>query len=136
VAGNVKQCSILLVNDDGGCSQRAALEGSGFRVTEIREWPDDHAAILDHHVVIVRIRSLRHAPMIAARLRAKPRFGRRVLIALVPQAASLDERTAALTSGFDDVLNDSCDARHLISRILKRLRMVPEYHCLLPRRVA
>jgi hypothetical protein len=136
VVVNVKQCSILLVNDDGGCFQRATLEASGFLVTETRDWPDDDAAILDHHVVIVRIRSIRNAPMIAARLRAKPRFGRRVLLGLIPPDTPLHERTAALTSGFDEVLNDSCDARQLIARILKRLRMVPEYHCLLPRRVA
>ena len=86
--------------------------------------------------MIVRIRSIRNAPMIAARLRAKPRFGRRVLIGLVPTSIPLHERTAALTSGFDEMLNNTCDSRQLIARILKRLRMVPEYHCLLPRRVA
>jgi hypothetical protein len=133
---NSKQCSVLLVNDGSGCSQRAALESSGFLVTETGEWPEDETAILSHHIVIIRIRSIRNAPMIAARLRAKPRFGRRVVIGLIPQSTPLRERTAALTSGFDDVLNDSCDSRQLIARILKRLRMVPEYHCLLPRRVA
>lgn len=136
MAQNTKQCSILLVTDDDSCTHRPVLESSGFLVTETREWPEHESAILDHHVVIVRIRSIRNAPMIAARLRAKPRFGRRVLIGLVPTSIPLHERTAALTSGFDEMLNNSCDSRQLIARILKRLRMVPEYHCLLPRRVA
>ena len=133
---NAKRCSILLVTGERSCSQRPALESSGFLVAETQDWPEDEQAVLSHHVVIVRIRSMRNAPMLGARLRAKPRFGRRVLIALVPPAAALHERTSALTSGFDEVLDDSCDARQLIARILKRLRMVPEYHCLLPRRVA
>lgn len=132
----MNQCSILLLTDDGSCPQRATLENSGFLVTEIRDWPEDERAILTHHVVIVRIRSIRNAPMIAARLRAKPRFGRRVLIGLIPVSASLQERSAAITSGFDEVLDDTCDPRQLIARILKRLRMVPEYHCVLPRKVA
>jgi hypothetical protein len=131
-----KQCSILIVTDDGPCCQRAALESSGFLVTETQHWPEDNNGLLDHQVVIVRIRSMRNAPMVAARLRAKPRFGRRVLIGLIPPTASLHERSAALTSGFDEVLEDSCNGRQLIARILKRLRLVPEYHCLLPRRVA
>ena len=136
VRQHAKQCSILLVTDDGACDQRAALESSGFLVTETRDWPEDDNGLLNHHIVIVRIRSMRNAPMIAARLRAKPRFGRRVVIGLVPSEVSLHERTAALTSGFDEVLADSCDARQLIARILKRLRLVPEYHCLLQGKVA
>ena len=132
----VKQCSILLITDNGLSLQRAVLESSGFLVAELRDWPEDEAVILSHHVVIVQIRSPRNAPMIAARLRAKRRFGRRVLIGLVPEGTSLHERTAALSSGFDEVLNDCCDSRQLIARILKRLRLVPEYHCLIPRKVA
>lgn len=132
----VKRCSVLLVTDDGFCTQRAMLENSGFLVTEVRSWPEDAGELLNHHVLLVRIRSMRNAPMLAARLRAKPRFGRRVLIALVPSSASQQERTEASTSGFDEVLDDTCDARQLIARILKRLRMVPEYHCVLPRKVA
>lgn len=133
---NAKQCSILVVTDNGPCHQRAALENSGFLVSETCDWPEDDNGLLNHHVVIVRVRSIRNAPMIAARLRAKRRFGRRVLIGLVPPDIPLHERAAALTSGFDDVLTDSCDSRQLIARILRRLRMVPEYHCLLPQRVA
>jgi hypothetical protein len=132
----MKQCSVLLVTDNGFCPQRPTLESNGFLVAEMREWPETETAILDHHVVLVQIRSMRNAPMNAARLRAKPRFGRRVLIGLVPQTASPHERMAAQTSGFDEILDDSCDPRQLIARILKRLRMVPEYHCVLPRKVA
>ena len=132
----VKRCSVLLVTDDGFCTQRAVLESSGFLVSEVRSWPEDAGELLNHHVVIVRIRSMRNAPMVAARLRAKPRFGRRVLIGLVPSSVSQKERTEAIASGFDEVLDDTCDARQLIARILRRLRLVPEYHCMLPRKAA
>jgi hypothetical protein len=108
------------------------LESLGFRVTETREWPQDDGALLDHHVVIVQIRTMGEAPMVAARLRARPRFGHRVLIALVPASASLQDRRCARASGFDEALIDTGDGRLLSARILKRLRSRPEHHCLLP----
>jgi len=129
---STKQCSVLFINPgETRIPHRVMLEGNGFRVTEAREWPDDRA-VLDHEVVIVRVRCPGTAPMLAARLRAKPRFGRRVLIALVPSSVSLEERNGARASGFDEVLTDCCDGRQLVTRILRRLRTRPEYACVLP----
>jgi hypothetical protein len=101
-------------------------------VTLARQWPDDDRVLLEHHVVIVRLRDIRDAPMLAARVRAKPRFGRRVLIAFVPDAASAQECQSARSSGFDEVVTKCCDARQLTARILRRLRTRPEYRCILP----
>jgi DNA-binding response OmpR family regulator len=133
VAESAKQCSVLFVNPGAARTpHRVMLEGIGFRVTEARDWPEDDRAVLDYEVVIVRVRSPESAPMLAARLRAKPRFGRRVLIALVPASVSLKDRHSARASGFDEVLTDCCDGRQLVARILRRLRTRPEYHCFLP----
>lgn len=133
MANGTKRCSVLLVNaGDDSLSQRAVLEDVGFRVTLARQWPDDDRQLLEHHVVIVWMREVRNAPMLAARVRAKPRFGRRVLIALVPESASGQDCQSARASGFDDVLTNGCDGRQLTARILRRLRARPEYHCVLP----
>ena len=128
-----KQCSVLLINPvDAPWTHRPMLEALGFRVAERRDWPEDEHAVLDHEIVILRVRNISGAPMLATRLRAKPRFGRRVLIALVAPATSPQDCLAARSSGFDEVLTDCCDARHLTARILRRLRTRPEYRCLLP----
>jgi hypothetical protein len=133
VANGTQRCSVLLINPlDDSFAQRAVLEDVGFRVTLARQWPDDDESLLEHHVVIVRLREVRDAPMIAARVRAKPRFGRRVLIALVPDSASAQDRHSARASGFDQVLTTTCDGRQLAARILRCLRTRPEYHCVLP----
>lgn len=130
---DAKQCSVLLINPTGkSMPQRPTLEGVGFRVHEIREWPEDDTAVLAHEVVIVRVANICGLPMLAARLRAKPRFGRRVLIALVPESVPLEDRVAARACGFDEVLTHCCDGRHLSARVLRRLRRRPEYRCLLP----
>ena len=130
---DAKRCAVLIINPRGAPSPyRTTLETLGFLVKETRDWPDDDRTVLDYHVVIVEVTNIDMAPMIAARVRAKPRFGRRVLVALVPGSASLAERIAARTSGFDDVLVDCCDARQLVARILKQLRARPEFHCILP----
>jgi DNA-binding response OmpR family regulator len=124
---------VLFVNPGGRPSSwPSQLEAMGFRVTEAREWPDDERVVLEHQVVIVRVHAIDGAPMLAARLRAKPRFGRRVLIALVAPATSVVDRLSARTSGFDEVLFDCCAVRLLTARILRRLRNRPEYHCVLP----
>ena len=69
--------------------------------------------------------------MIATRLRAKPRFGRRILLALVPDGVSDRDNRDALMSGFDLTLPDGCSARDIASHILRLLRGFPEYRCLL-----
>jgi len=121
----------LIVN----CSDREALyrtdlERRGFRVTELNEWPADED-VLDAQVVIVVLSRLDAIGMLAARMRAKPRFVRRILIALVPTATPADRRIA-VGAGFDDVVGESVGARVLIARILRVLRIRPEHRCFLP----
>lgn len=127
----MQQCSLLIVN----CSEREspyaeALEQRGFRVTVLREWPSDDA-VRDSQVVVVVLRNLDTIGMLAARMRAKPRFGRRVLIGLAPGVSAAERRTA-IGAGFDDVVAESGGARVLIARILRALRSRPEHRCFLP----
>ena len=129
----MKQCSILIVNSGTETSHRQALERIGFKVSETCEWPDDDM-IPAFEVVIVLLRHMQTAGMLAARMRAKPHFGHRVLIAVVPATASADERRSAVGNGFDDVVGDSRDSRQLIARIFRRLRLRPEHRCFLPDR--
>lgn len=125
------QCSLLIVNG----SQRAspfneALAQRGFRVAEVTEWPADDV-VLEAHVVIVLLPHLETMCMLAARLRAKPRFGRHILIAVAPTIGAADRRTA-IAAGFDDALPETRGVRVLIARILRILRTRPEHRCFLP----
>ena len=70
--------------------------------------------------------------MTAARMRAKPKFGMRVLIGVMDSAPSAAERRHAMISGFDDIVGESRDSRVLIAHILRLLRARPEHRCLLP----
>jgi DNA-binding response OmpR family regulator len=130
----VKQCSVLIVNcDHQEATYRQALESRGFLVVETREWPDD-GVVHGYEVVIVVLRHMETMGMLAARMRAKPRFGHRVLIGVSPATPTNDERRTAIGAGFDDVIAGSDDSRTLIARILQRLRARPEHRCLLPDR--
>jgi hypothetical protein len=129
----VKQCTVLFVNPDRQESAHPrAMRGMGFLADEVAEWPDDNDIVRSYHVVVVHVRETNAAPMLAARLRAKPHFGRRLLIALVSANTSYTDRRAAEASGFDDVLDDCADSRHLATRILRLLRTRPELRCVLP----
>jgi hypothetical protein len=108
------------------------MRAMGFVVQEVADWPIDQAAVRDFHVVVIRMKDIAAAPMLAARLRAKPHFGRRLLIALVPGSTARPDRREAEASGFDDVLDDGCDIRHLTTRILRGLRTRLELRCVLP----
>jgi len=127
-----QQCAVLFVNPGTRTAYPASLRETGFVVQETREWPADDQDMRDYHVVIVRLRALDEAPMVAARLRAKPHFGQRLLIALVPAQTQLVECRSAFAAGFDDVVAEGCDSRQLIARILRGLRARPELRCLLP----
>jgi hypothetical protein len=130
----VKQCAVLVINTGvAETPYRLPLEKVGFRVAETREWPSDEM-IRPFQVVIVFLRDMETVSMLAARLRAKPHFGQRVLLAIAPNSSSTVERRAAIGSGFDDLLTASQDSRVLIARILKRLRARPEHRCFLPER--
>jgi hypothetical protein len=125
------QCSILYVKP---CSHQAtqapALRALGFRVDECEELPPNEA-FASYHAVIVRMAAEGNLPMLATRLRAKPRFGRRVLLALVPEATADRNKREAVLSGFDYTLPDTCGARDLAATVLRLLRPYPEYRCLL-----
>jgi hypothetical protein len=130
----VKQCSVLIVNcDHQETTHRQALESRGFLVVETREWPDD-GVVHAYEVVIVVLRHMESTGMLAARMRAKPRFGHRVLIGISPGTPTSDDRRNAIAAGFDDVIAESGGSRALIARILQRLRARPEHRCLLPDR--
>jgi hypothetical protein len=125
----VSQCSVLLVRDHGD-NQAAGLRALGFSVHQADELPSGEV-VCSYHAVVVEARHDTSLPMLAARLRAKPHFGRRVLIALVGPAISDRARREATLSGFDAALASSCSARDLAATILNRLRPYPEYRCIL-----
>jgi DNA-binding response OmpR family regulator len=128
----VKQCSVLVINISGTETlYRLPLERVGFRVVETGEWPGDEL-IRAFEVVIVLLRDMKNISMMAARLRAKPYFGHRVLIAVAINSSSIDERRTLIGCGFDDVLSESHEARVVIARILRLLRARPEHRCFLP----
>ncbi len=127
----MQQCSLLIVNrSERENAYRDELERRGFRVTIVKEWPSDDV-VLDSQVVVVVLRNLETICMIAARMRAKPRFGLRILIGLAPAVSAADRRTG-IGAGFDDVVAESVGARALIARILRALRSRPEHRCYLP----
>ena len=127
----MEQCSILYVKP--ACqeeTQTKVLRTLGFRVDESEDLPSNDV-YARYHVVLVRAKSDYRLPVVAARLRAKPRFGRRVLIALVPQSVTPQARREAVASGFDDTLPERCGARDLAATILRLLRPYPEFRCVL-----
>jgi hypothetical protein len=129
----VKQCAVMFVNPVRERTPHPeAMRAMGFVVHEIADWPTEDAVVREYHVVIVCVKDIDTAPMLAARLRAKPHFGRRLLIALVPPGTASADRRAAEASGFDEVLNDGSDTRHLTTRILRGLRARAELRCVLP----
>ena len=127
----VKQCGVLLIGPCGGDHERlAALRSLGFRVVESEHLPSTEE--LDgYHAVIVRAIPGCSLPMIGARLRAKPQFGRRILMALVADGVLERDNRDARMSGFDDVVSDRCSARDIAAHILRLLRSFPEHRCLL-----
>ena len=100
-------------------------------MAELLEWPSDDV-VLGFEVVIIVLRRMDSVSMTAARMRAKPRFGMRVLIAVMDSAPSAAERRHAILSGFDDLVGESRDSRVLIAHILRMLRARPEHRCLVP----
>jgi hypothetical protein len=132
----VKQCAILIVNSNRQRTpHRRALEQRGFRVVETAEWPEN-LVIHQYEVVIIVLHNMETVCNLAARMRAKPRFGLRVLIGVTPTAPSAEDRRNAIGAGFDDVVGESRESRVLIADILRLLRARPEYRCLIPDRSA
>ena len=127
----VNQCSILYVHDGSVDDTPVdALKSLGFAVVAMEDLPPDDA-LAPHHALVVRARPNCSLPMLAARLRAKARFGRRILIALVPEDTPERVRREAVLSGFDATLPATCSGRGLAAAILKLLRPYPEFRCFL-----
>lgn len=125
------QCSILYVWPQETEDPRVrALRSLGFRVDQSIDLPGSDV-ITAYHAVIVRPAVECNLPMLATRLRAKPHFGRRVLLALVPSTIADRDRRGAVLSGFDHTLPETCGARDLAATVLRLLRPYPEYRCLL-----
>jgi hypothetical protein len=124
------QCSILYVSPRGEGSHVCALRTLGFHVDQ-KEDLAGLEVLSGYHAVIVRTETGRDLPMLAARLRAKRHFGRRVLLALVPNVMADRDKREAVHSGFDDALPDTCAVRDLAAAILRRLRPYPEFRCIL-----
>jgi CheY-like chemotaxis protein len=125
------QCSILYINAAAFAdTQTCALRSLGFDVVEVDDVPA-RETLMTYHAVIVRAEPRCQLPSVAARLRAAPHFGRRVLIALVPSSVAARDRRDAVDSGFDAVLPEQCSARDLAAAILSMLRKYPEHRCLL-----
>jgi hypothetical protein len=110
-----------------------SLQRRGFRVIETAEWPPDDV-VTEYEVVVIVLRETDTVSVVAARMRAKPRFGNRVLIGLARRQPSAAERRYAVISGFDDLVGESHDSRILVARVLQRLRALPEHRCLVPER--
>jgi hypothetical protein len=131
--GTVKQCAVLFLNAERKPSGHPSfLREAGFVVHELRDWPIDDGTVRDYHVVIVRVREIAAAPMLAARLRAKPHVDGRLLIALVNGDVSPADRRGAQTCGFDEVLDESAASRQLTARIVRGLRARPRLRCIIP----
>ena len=127
----MQQCSILYVNPGGGeQAHTGALRDLGFSVDVSEDLPLPDV-LTRYHAMVVRVEADMNLALLGARLRAKPRFGRRVLIALVPAGYGERQRRDATASGFDAALAQCCTARDLAAHILRRLRFYPEYRCLL-----
>ena len=124
------QCSILYILPglDGG-THVDALRDLGFSVDLADDLPPSEK-FTAYHAVVVRVADCNLSGL-GARLRAKPKFGRRVLIGLVPRSCTDRQRRDAAHSGFDVTLNHGCSTRDLAAHILRRLRPFPEYRCLL-----
>ena len=116
---------------DGDGTQVGARKALGFRVDQGQDLPPTEA-LSAYHAVIVRAEvGGAGLPMLAARLRAKRHFGRRILRAIVPDAMADRDKLEAVHSGFDDTLPDTCGVRDLAAAILRLLRPYPEFRCIL-----
>jgi hypothetical protein len=125
------QCGILFIGVCGKDKARIdALQSLGFRVDESADVPPVDT-IAPYHAVIVRARESHRLTVIGTRLRARPHFGRRVLLALVGGDVSERECRDATLTGFDQILSETCTARDIAAQILRLLRAYPEYRCLL-----
>jgi len=124
-----RQCAILYINAISG--ERTHVDGLralGFQVHEASDLPPGDP-LEDYHAVVIQAPEGVRLPVLAARLRAKPRFGRRVMIAVVPDTTTERQRREAVDAGFDLTMPSASGPRDLGDAILSRLRRYPEHHC-------
>lgn len=125
------QCSILYIKPGPRKETHVeALRALGFAVDLAADLPPSEE-FTKYHAIVVRVLAEIDLPGLGMRLRAKPRFGRRVLIALLPDSFTERQRRDGANCGFDVTLRDACSPRDLAAQILRRLRPFPEYRCLL-----
>lgn len=125
------QCAVLYIKPGGPDEQHTdALRALGFSVDVVDDLPPAEV-FTAYHAVVVRVGCATQLPNLAARLRAKPRFGRRVLIALVPGTLTDRQRRDSAASGFDVTLAETVSPRDLAAHILRGLRPFPEFRCVL-----
>ena len=127
----MNQCSVLYITpvlDDD--THVLPLRALGFSVDVVQDLPPSEV-FARYHAIVISAHQGCDLPGLGTRLRAKPRFGRRVLIALVDDTISERRRRDAVASGFDLTLPARCSPRDLAAYILRGLRPFPEYRCLL-----
>ena len=95
--------------------------------------PSDDAMLVQFPVVILAATSVNSLPMIATRLRAKAGFGRRVIVARVPDDTAAERIRPLLLCGVDEVFVDGTPTRAVAARIVQRLRERPELQCEYPK---
>ena len=124
------QCSVLYIQPGARDGRHVeALRDLGFAVDVAGDLPAAEV-LTAYHAVVVKVGDC-NLSALGTHLRAKPRFGRRVLIGLVPETCTERQRRDAAHSGFDLTLRHGCSTRDLAANILRRLRPFPEYRCLL-----
>jgi hypothetical protein len=125
------QCAVLYVKPAPREEAHVqALRALGFSVDVESDIPPAEI-LIRYHAIVVRPHAGCNLPNLGMRMRAKPRFSRRVLIALVGEPLATSARRDAEACGFDAIMSDECDARDLAANILRKLRPFPEYRCLL-----
>ena len=122
---------MLFVGRRRGDPQAGALRALGFFVAE-RDALSDDAFLLQFPVVLLADAPVASLPAIANRLRAKARFGRRVIAARVSDATPATAIRSLQLCGVDEVLLEQTSARTLGARLIHRLRERPELRCILP----
>ena len=125
------QCGILFVGTvDYDRPRLSTLRSLGFRVDRVDELPAADE-LAPYHVIVMLPAAGCSLTMLATRVRARAQFGRRILLALVRGDFPEQDAREARLSGFDAVINEACAARDLAAIVLRLLRPLPEYRCLL-----
>ena len=122
---------MLLIGSRRGDRHAIELKALGFPVTAAGDGVED-AVLLRYPVVVVGCNSVTALPTVAAWLRAKPNFARRVIIARVPDDTDAGVIRSLRVCGFDEVVLESVATRVMAARIIRRIRARPELGCDLP----